>query len=71
MQRLSKHVPTRTEILSRNGHLLVRRAVQRDDDVAQAVLDTLAGQKRSWTLSEWEGLLFEATLDDRLVKELI
>lgn len=39
------------------GHLLVRRACDRDDWIGSAVLDVAAGDKREWTPSEWSAML--------------
>ncbi len=41
------------------GHLLVRRVVDRDDWVSDAVLDIAAGNRKSWTYSDWHMLLVD------------
>lgn len=41
------------------GHLLVRRAIDRDDWIADAILDIAAGKKTHWTPQEWSQLLAE------------
>lgn len=53
------------------GHLLVRRAVDRDDWVSEAVLDIATGNQRLWTPKQWSALLKDlrrcpGTLDDWL-----
>lgn len=44
------------------GKLLVRRAVHRNDWIAQAIFDIAAGDKKHWTTHEWRQVLtdFEA-----------
>jgi len=42
------------------GHLLIRRAIQRDDWVAMAIFDLAANGKKDWELKEWQTL--ESTL---------
>lgn len=39
------------------GSLLVRRAIDRNDWIADALLDIAAGDQLEWTLAEWEALL--------------
>lgn len=39
------------------GGLLVRRAVDRDDWISDALLDVAAGDRRNWTLRDWKALL--------------
>ena len=41
------------------GHLLVRRAVLRDDWVAEAILELAANGQTEWTIIEWCELLAE------------
>lgn len=41
------------------GHLLVRRAILRDDWIADRILDLAAGDQTEWTLKEWETLEME------------
>ena len=63
--------PSQDEILEENGHLMVRRAIEREDAVADAVFNVLAGSRLEWTLEDWEELLHNARLDDRRVRQLI
>lgn len=39
------------------GHLLTRRAAQRDDWIGDAILDIAAGDKLAWTPEDWRALL--------------
>jgi len=39
------------------GHLLVRRAIFRDDWVASLIFDLAAGDKENWTTREWNQIL--------------
>jgi len=39
------------------GRLLVRRAIERDDWIAQALCDIAAGDRTDWSLVEWTEVL--------------
>jgi len=39
------------------GHLLVRRAVERDDWVSEALCDVAAGDRTDWSTQDWGTLL--------------
>jgi hypothetical protein len=39
------------------GHLLIRRAIQRDDWVAEAIFDLAANGQSEWTPRQWDTLL--------------
>ncbi len=39
------------------GHLLISRVVNRDDWVSQSVFDIAAGDRKSWTVTDWDELL--------------
>lgn len=41
------------------GHLLVRRAVLRDDWISDEILELAANGQRDWTVAEWTALLTE------------
>lgn len=53
------------------GHLLVRRAIVRDDWIADAVLDIAAIGKTQWTPSEWNALLAELSQESAKLAEWI
>lgn len=63
--------PSNSQILDDYGHLLVRRAIEREDVVADAVLDLLAGTQKEWTLAEWEAVLHTASQDSRRIREMV
>jgi len=52
-----KELPIRDRLQQEVGHILVRRAIQRDDWVADAIFDIAAGDKKEWTVIEWTALL--------------
>lgn len=41
------------------GHLLLRRIVDREDWISEAVLDLAAGKQQAWTPGQWTVLLTE------------
>jgi hypothetical protein len=45
--------------LSDYGHLLVRRAICRDDWISDEILELAANGQREWTVAEWSALLAE------------
>jgi hypothetical protein len=45
--------------LSDYGHLLVRRAINRDDWISEEILELAANGQREWTVAEWGALLAE------------
>ena len=45
--------------LTDHGHLLVRRAILRNDWISDALLDLAAGSQTEWTPQEWNVLLKE------------
>ena len=51
------------------GHLLVRRALEREDEIAYALFDLLAPQQE-WTPSEWQQWLREMSTDNRKIEEV-
>lgn len=55
--------------LREHGRLLVRRAVQRDDAIAEALLDLAAGDQREWTPQQWDALLTELDASDMTIDE--
>ena len=57
--------------LADHGRLLVRRAIDRDDWIAEAIFDIAANGKREWTPSEWEALLTEISGDDMTIADFI
>ena len=63
--------PTSLEILEAADHLLVCRAIERDDAISDAVLEILAGSQREWTLDEWENLLATGLADRRKIRHFL
>ena len=55
---------TQAERLRDHGRLLVRRAVLRDDWIADALLDLAAGDKQQWTPQEWFDLQMDMETSD-------
>lgn len=49
--------PSPADILAAYGHLIVRRAVLREDDISQALFDLAAGDRIQWTLEDWQPIL--------------
>ncbi len=41
------------------GRLLVRRAINRDDWISDAILDIAAGDREDWSTEDWNTLLSE------------
>ena len=48
---------TPDELREAGGHLLVSRAVDRNDGISDALLDIAAGDQTEWTLTSWRALL--------------
>lgn len=65
---ICEYDPTPAEYLEDYKHLLVRRAVQRDDAVSEAIF-TLADDKKEWTLEEWNTLLADLDKCDLTIGE--
>ena len=57
------------ERLADCGRLLVRRAILRDDEIAEAIFEIAANGKREWTPAEWDTLLTELKRTDMTVEE--
>lgn len=57
--------------LADHGHLLVRRALDRDDWICNAILDLAANGQREWDLAEWTALLTELETSDMTVAEFL
>lgn len=51
------------------GHLLVRRAIQRDDWVTEAIFDLAADGQTEWTLVEWDAVVAKIESSDLTVAE--
>jgi hypothetical protein len=56
---IGRQEPTQAERLADHGHLLVRRAMQRDDWITKALIDLAAADQKEWTFEEWHALLAE------------
>ena len=39
------------------GHLMVRRVIDRDDWISQAVFNIAAGSRKHWTTPDWNALI--------------
>ena len=65
--------PDRTpaDRLRDHGRLLVRRAVNRDDWIAHALLDIAAGDQTEWTPAQWDTLLAEISGLDMTIDEYL
>lgn len=50
-----------------HSHLLVRRAVQRDDEVADAIFDLASSGRLDWDVDSWDDLLNELDNTDKTV----
>ncbi len=50
-----------------HAHLLVRRAVHRNDEVADAIFDIASADRTDWDLSDWGDLLDELDQVDKTV----
>ena len=48
---------TPMEILSEHGGLLVRRVVEREDEVADALFEVATNGRKEWTQRDWSRLL--------------
>ena len=64
-----KHTPA--AILEDHGRLLVRRAVLRDDEISQALLDLAAGDQTEWTPQEWFDLSMELENSDMTISDFL
>jgi len=41
------------------GTLLVRRAMDRDDEISEAIFDIAAGDRTNWSTEDWNTLLHD------------
>ncbi len=48
---------TPNELREAGGHLLVRRAISRDDAISEAICDIAAGDRIHWTPDDWDAVL--------------
>jgi len=60
------------ETLEDHGSLLVRRVVDRNDELSEAIFDLAADGQTEWTLEDWDTLVAELTgsnltVDDWLI----
>lgn len=55
--------------LAEFGHLLIRRAILRDDWVADQIFDLAAEGQSEWTTQQWDTLLASLENSDQTVKE--
>ncbi len=51
------------------GHLLVRRAILRDDWVADAIFDLAAGDQKAWSPAQWATLTTELAGSDLRLRD--
>lgn len=49
--------PQKRLALEDHGHLLVSRAIERNDEISYAIFDVAAAGKTDWTPAEWYQLL--------------
>jgi hypothetical protein len=54
-----------------HGRLLVRRAVDRDDWISEALLDIAANGQKEWTPAQWDALLAEISGNDMSIDEFL
>ena len=59
------------EILREHGRLLVRRAVMREDEITDAILDLAAGDRTAWHIAEWFDLLMDLESSDMTISEFL
>lgn len=59
------------EILREHGRLLVRRAVMREDEITDAILDLAAGDRTEWHIAEWFDLLMDLESSDMTISEFL
>lgn len=65
-------MPRQSDDLASHGHLLVRRAILRDDWITDALLDLAAGSRTTWTTADWDALLAElASCNDTIEEWLV
>ena len=57
--------------LADHGRLLVRRAIDREDWISEAIFDIACNGKRHWTSSEWDALLTEICADDMTIADFL
>lgn len=57
--------------LSDYGHLLVRRAICRDDWVSEQLFELAANGQREWTLAEWKVLELELETSKMRVRDFL
>lgn len=60
-----------TDELANHGRLLVKRAVNRDDWISEALFDMAAGDQIEWTPQQWDALLTELARSDMTISEFI
>ena len=68
---IGQQTRTQADRLHDHGRLLVRRAVKRDDWIAEALYDLAAGDKSEWTPQEWFDLQMEMECSDMTIREFL
>lgn len=68
---IGQHDTTTAERLKEHARLLVRRAINRDDWIADALLDLAAGDQTEWTVQEWDALLTELEASDMTIDDFL
>ena len=68
---IGQQTRTPADILEDHGRLLIRRAVDRDDEISQAIFDIAAGDQTVWTLGEWAALLTDLQSCDMTISEWV
>jgi hypothetical protein len=54
-----------------HGRLLVRRAIHRDDWIADALLDLAAADQTDWTPDQWHDLEMELEASDMTIDDFL
>lgn len=54
-----------------HGRIKVRRALERDDWLTDAILDLAANGQRDWTPAEWFDLLMDLETSDMTISEFL
>lgn len=62
---------TPADRLRDHGRLKVRRAVNRDDWIADALLNIAANGQTEWTPQQWDALLAEIAGNDMCIDEFL
>lgn len=55
--KITKTQTNKERLIDEVGNILVSRVIERNDWISETIFDIAAGDKKQWTLSEWNAVL--------------